>query len=71
MIGSMEKCVTEIKIWMTNNTLKLNDDNTELFVFDLQRQVDAFKRLTINAGNTSGQKYCWYIGHFVQDVEIT
>ena len=53
MLGNIEKCVAEIKIWMTNNMLKLNDDKTELFVFAPQRQVDAFKGLNINIGNAS------------------
>ena len=33
LLINMEKCVAEMKIWMTNNMLKLNDDKTELFVF--------------------------------------
>ena len=55
VLGNIEKCVAEIKIWMTNNMLKLNDDKTELFVFATQRQVDAFKGLNINIGNASVQ----------------
>ena len=31
----------------------MNDEKTELFVFALQRQVDAIKGLNINIGNTS------------------
>ena len=31
------KCVDDIKSWMTNNKLKLNDDKTELIVFKPQR----------------------------------
>ena len=30
VLGNMENCVAEIKIWMTNKMLKLNDDKTEL-----------------------------------------
>ena len=35
VLSNMEKCVAEIKIWMTNN-MKLNDNNTKLFVFTIQ-----------------------------------
>ena len=52
----MEKCVAEIKMWITNNMLKLDDDKTELFVLAPQRQVDASKGLNINIGNTSSVK---------------
>ena len=51
----MEKYVAEIKIWVTNNMLKLNGDKTELFVFVPQRRVDSFKGLNINIGNASIQ----------------
>ena len=37
IIGSKDKCDAEIKISMTNNMLKLNDDKTELFVSSPQR----------------------------------
>ena len=50
VIEKME-CLAEIKN-ITNDMLKLNDDKTELFVF-AQRQVDAFKGLNINIGNSS------------------
>ena len=40
MLSNMEKCVVDIKIRMTNNMLKLNDDKSELFVLF---QVDAFE----------------------------
>ena len=41
MTGNMENCIAEIKISITNNMLKLNDDKTELFEFAPQYQVDA------------------------------
>ena len=48
----MEKYVAEIKIWMTNSyMLKLNDDKTELFVFDDFKGLN----LNINIGNASVQ----------------
>ena len=52
VMGNMKKCVDEIKIWLTNNMLKLNNDKSELFAFAPQRQVNAFKKLNINIGYT-------------------
>ena len=31
-ISCLEACIKDIKIWMTNNLLRLNDDKTELIV---------------------------------------
>ena len=33
VLGNVEKCVAEVKIWVTSNMVKLNDDKTELSVF--------------------------------------
>ena len=54
----MEKCVAEMKTWMNNDMLKLDDDKTELFLYAPHRQVDAFKWLIriINIYNSTGIK---------------
>ena len=32
-LSDIEQCVSEIKLWMNRNMLKLNDDKTEFIVF--------------------------------------
>ena len=34
-LSDVEECVSEIKLWMEHNMLKLNDDKTEFTVFKL------------------------------------
>ena len=29
LVQSMQECIHDVKVWMSNNTLKLNDDKTE------------------------------------------
>ena len=29
LINNLEKCISDVKVWMLNNKLKLNDDKTE------------------------------------------
>jgi len=48
-IAKMEACASDIKLWMTNNFLKLNEDKTELIIITSKQMVyDAFN---INIGN--------------------
>jgi len=42
-IAKMEACASDIKLWMTNNFLKLNEDKTELIIITSKQMVyDAF-----------------------------
>ena len=45
-VESMEQCVTEIRIWMKTNPLKLNDSKTEVIVFGSAQQL---KKITLQA----------------------
>ena len=49
-ISRIEKCVEEIKIWMTNNLLKLNEDKTELIVITSRDSSSKEQNITINIG---------------------
>ena len=41
-LASIELCVSEIREWMNQNMLKLNDDKTELIVFTSKYKQDLY-----------------------------
>ena len=45
-------CVSEIREWMNQNMLKLNDDKTELIVFTSRYKQDLYNDLSITIGDT-------------------
>ena len=47
----MEACITEIKSWMANNFLKLNDDKTEFIMFGTQRALQSVSEWTVSVGD--------------------
>ena len=52
MVWHVFNCVSEIREWMNQNMLKLNDDKTELIVFRLKYKQDLYKNLSITIGDT-------------------
>ena len=48
----IELCVSEIREWMNQNMLKLNDDKTELIVFASKYKQDLYNDLSITIGDT-------------------
>ena len=48
----IEWCVSEIREWMNQNMLKLNDDKTELIVFTSKYKQDLYNDLNITIGDT-------------------
>ena len=46
----IELCVSEIREWMNQNMLKLNDDKTELIVFTSKYKQDLYNDLSITIG---------------------
>ena len=51
-LARIELCVSEIREWMNQNMLKLNDDKTELFVFTSKYRQDLYNDLSIMIGGT-------------------
>lgn len=47
----MEACIMEIKLWMANNFLKLNDSKTEFIVFGSNNDVQKVTEWTVSVGN--------------------
>ena len=51
-LARIELCVSEIREWMNQNMLKLNDDKTELIVFISKYKQDLYYDLSITIGDT-------------------
>ena len=51
-LARIELCVSEIREWVKQNMLKLNDDKTELIVFTSKYKQDVYNDLSITIGGT-------------------
>ena len=51
-LARIELCVSEIREWMNQNMLKLNDDKTVLIVFTSKYKQDLYNYLSITIGGT-------------------
>ena len=51
-LARIQLCVSEIREWMNQNMLKLNDDKTELIVFTSKYKQDLYNDLSITIGDT-------------------
>ena len=49
-LARIQLCVSEIREWMNQNMLKLNDDKTELIVFTSKYKHDLYNDLSITIG---------------------
>ena len=48
----LEKCVADLKVWMNENRLKMNNDKTEFILFGSKPQLDKCKTKILNVDNT-------------------
>ena len=51
-ISCLEACIKDIKIWMTNNLLKLNDNKTEVIVIITHSNTSQNQHIGINIGDS-------------------
>ena len=51
-LSCLEACIKDIKIWMTTNLLKLNDDKTELIVITTHSNTNQNQHIGINIGDS-------------------
>ena len=51
-LARIQLCVSDIREWMNQNMLKLNDDKTELIVFTTKYKQDLYNDLSITIGDT-------------------
>ena len=52
-IKKIERCITEIRIWMNNNQLKLNDDKTEVIVFGTKQKLSQLGEVSVQIGDAT------------------
>ena len=52
-LSDIESCVSEIKLWMERNMLKLNDDETEFIVFKSKHNTNSFTGANVQVGGTA------------------
>ena len=48
----LKKCAADLKVWMNENRLKMNNDKTEFILFGSKPQLDKCKTKTFNVDNT-------------------
>ena len=51
-MDELEKCATDLKVWMNENRLKMNNNKTEFILFGSKLQLDKCKIKTLNVDNT-------------------
>ena len=51
-MDELEKCVTDLKIWMNENRLKMNNNKTKFIIFGSKPQLDKCKTKILNVNNT-------------------
>ena len=51
-IRSLERTLVDIKVWMDQNRLKMNDDKTEFIMFASKRQLEKCETTSIDVNNT-------------------
>ena len=51
-LSRIESCVSDIRMWMTHNKLKLNDDKTEFIIFSTRQQLKKVTDVQVCIGNT-------------------
>ena len=52
-IQTLEACIVEIRHWMRNNYLKLNDNKTEFILIGSRQKLDQIKNLHIRIGDSN------------------
>lgn len=52
-LSDIESCVSEIKLWMERNMLKLNDDKTEFIVFKSKHNTSSFAEANFQVGGAA------------------
>ena len=52
-ISRIEACVADIRIWMNDNFLKLNDDKTELLIITTREELSKISDISIKVGDQS------------------
>ena len=52
VVRNMEDCIRDIRCWMLNNDLKLNDDKTEFLIIGTSQQLVKLDNISIRVGDS-------------------
>ena len=52
-IKAIESCIASVRTWMQRNYLKLNDDKTELLVFNTKQKLPLINSIQLQIGDTT------------------
>ena len=52
MVRNMEGCIRDIRFWMLNNDLKLNDNKTEFLIIGTIQQLEKLDSISIRVGDS-------------------
>ena len=52
VVENMEECTRDIRLWMLNNDLKLNDDRTEFLIIGTSQQLEKLDNISIRVGDS-------------------
>ena len=55
VVKNMEDCFRDIRSWMLNNDLKLNDEKTEFLIIGTSQQLDKLDNISIRVGDSDIQ----------------
>ena len=50
-LHQLEGCISDIRLWMANNMLKLNDEKTEFIIFGTHQQLAKISDISIKVGS--------------------
>ena len=52
VVRNMEDCIRDIRFWMLNNDLKLNDDKTEFLIIGTSQQLEKLDNISIRVSDS-------------------
>ena len=55
VVKNMKDCIRDIRSWMLNNDLKLNDEKTEFLIISTSKQLDKLDNISIRVGDSEVQ----------------
>ena len=69
-VRRLENCIGEVRMWMSTNMLKLNNDKSEFIIFGTGQQLAKVQEITIAIGDTTIQpvEYVRNLGFFMDNL---
>ena len=78
-VASMEACIQDIRNWMTKDSLKINDDKTEVILIGTKAQLKKVKIDNLAVGDSKivssteaiRNLCCWFDNNFTMNAQVT